>query len=407
MIEIIDKYNCCGCSACVQNCPRGCISMKEDREGFLYPSVDESECIDCGLCEKVCPLLNPPEKITTRKVLAVKNRKEEERMASSSGGVFIGLAKEILLDGGVVFGAVFDEQWEVKHTYAENLAGVKLMMGSKYLQSRIDNCYHEAETFLKKGRKVLFSGTPCQITGLHKYLRKEYPNLISVDFLCHGVPSPGVWRRYLQETFQTSARRAVGKNTVLSSSLSPVSDITSIEFRDKELSGWKKFSFVVRGMSADKADKNSVLLSDRHLDNPYMRGFLANVYLRPSCYDCKCKNGVSHSDLTIADFWGINRLMPDFDDDKGVGMILINTVKGQDIVDNLDLDTRHVSLTEAQQFNGAFREHIGIPPKRKLFFDRYCKIGVAAAVEKSLHVSIGDKIIRKTKHRIKELLGKV
>lgn len=381
--------------------------MKEDHEGFLYPEVDLSTCIDCGLCEKVCPWLNPPDKIIPQKVLAAKNRCEEDRLASSSGGVFIELAKEVLSTGGIVFGAVFDEHWEVEHTYAENLAGVRLMMGSKYLQSRIGNCYQLAEKFLKEGRKVLFSGTPCQITGLYKYLKKEYSNLISVDFLCHGVPSPGVWRRYIHDTFQTLARRAAaGKNTVLSSSLKSVPEITGIEFRDKELTGWKKYSFVVRGVSADKADKNSVLLSDRHFENPFMRGFLANIYLRPSCYDCKCKNGVSHSDLTIADFWGINHLMSDFDDDKGVGMILINSEKGQNMINNLDLDIRETSLSDAMRLNGGFREHIEIPYKRKLFFVRYDKIGVSSAVETALHISIADKIIRKMKRKLQELIGK-
>ena len=380
--------------------------MKEDNEGFLYPEVDMSVCVDCGLCEMVCPLLNTPEKIVPLKIEAAKNRNEKERMQSSSGGIFVALAKEILSCGGVVFGAVFDELWEVKHTYADNLVGVKLMMGSKYLQSRIDDSYKEAEKFLKEGRKVLFSGTPCQLTGLHKYLRKEYPNLVAVDFLCHGVPSPGVWRRYLQDTFQTPARRAVGKNTVLSSSLKSVPEITGIDFRDKELSGWKKFSFVVRGKSADKADKNSVLLSDSHSGNPFMKGFLANIYLRPSCYDCRCKNGVSHSDITIADFWGIDHLMPDFDDDKGVGMILINSEKGQSVIDNLDLDIRETSLFEARRLNGGFREHIEIPYKRKLFFDRFDKIGVSSAVEKALHVSIVDRILRKMNRKLQEFIKK-
>ena len=407
MIKITDKKNCCGCTACVQKCPKRCISMKEDHEGFLYPEVDLSTCIDCGLCEKVCPWLNPPDKIIPQKVLAAKNRCEEDRLASSSGGVFIELAKEVLSTGGIVFGAVFDEYWEVEHTYAENLAGVRLMMGSKYLQSRIGNCYQLAEKFLKEGKKVLFSGTPCQITGLYKYLKKEYSNLISVDFLCHGVPSPGVWRRYIHDIFQTPARRtAAGKNTVLSSSLKSVPEITGIEFRDKELTGWKKYSFVVRGVSADKADKDSVLLSDRHFENPFMRGFLANIYLRPSCYDCKCKNGVSHSDLTIADFWGINHLMPDFDDDKGIGMILINSEKGQNMIDNLDLDIRETSLSDAMRLNGGFREHIEIPYKRKVFFVRYDKIGVSSAVETALHISIADKIIRKMKRKLQELIGK-
>ena len=189
MIQVSKKQDCCGCSACVQRCPRHCISMKEDAEGFLYPDVDMTQCIDCGICEKVCPWLNLHEKSKIQDVLGAKNIDGKERMESSSGGVFIALAKKVIENGGVVFGAVFNKCWEVVHTYAENLKDVKSMMGSKYMQSRMENSYREAEDFLKRGRTVLFTGCPCQITGLHNYLGKEYHNLISVDFLCHGVPS--------------------------------------------------------------------------------------------------------------------------------------------------------------------------------------------------------------------------
>ena len=247
MIHIIEKRNCCGCSACVQRCPEQCITLHEDMEGFLYPEVDKERCVDCGLCEKVCPWQDSTIPVPPLKVLAVKNRNEEERIDSSSGGVFIALAKAVIRKGGVVFGAVFDERWEVIHACAETLEDVREMMGSKYVQSYIGNSYKEAEQFLKQGREVLFCGTPCQIAGLHSFLRKPYNNLLSVDFLCHGVPSPGVWRKYLAETFSISARRAVaGKNTVLSSSLNDMPVITGIAFRDKKLDGWKKFSFVVR-----------------------------------------------------------------------------------------------------------------------------------------------------------------
>ena len=369
MIKITDKKDCCGCAACVQRCPKQCISLKEDGEGFLYPVVDESLCVGCGLCEKVCPIINRPEKLPVKEVLAVKNRNEEERMASSSGGVFVALAKATLEQDGVVFGAVFDENWEVKHTCAESMDGVRPMMGSKYVQSRIGDTFRQAEKFLKEGRKVLFTGSPCQITALHNYLRKDYPNLLSVDFLCHGVPSPGVWRRYLDEAFDRSARRAAaGKNTVLSSSLKSLPVITGIDFRDKTLHGWQKYSFVVRGASASKAGKNTVLLSDIHYDNPFMKGFLRNVYLRPSCYRCKCKNGVSHSDLTIGDFWGINNLMPDFNDGKGIGLLLVNTEKGKDFFACLDMDVRQSSFAVVKQLNKGFREKTYKPSKRKKFF---------------------------------------
>lgn len=410
MIDITDRRDCCGCSACVQKCPRQCISLEEDAEGFLYPRVDASACIGCGLCEKVCPWVNRPAPIAPREVLAVKNRDVAERMASSSGGVFIALAKNVIARGGVVFGAVFDEGWEVKHAYADTVDGVRPMMGSKYLQSRMGDCYREAEAFLKEGREVLFTGSPCQVAGLHGYLRKEYPNLLSVDFLCHGVPSPGVWRRYLDETLGRPARRAAaGKNTVLSSSLKSLPVITGVDFRDKKPFGWKKFSFVVRGASAAKADKNSVLLSAKHYEDAFMRGFLSDVYLRPSCYACRCKNGVSHSDLTIADFWGIDRLMPDFDDDKGVGLVLLNTAKGKAAFGELDMDVRRSSLSDARRFNGGFKERIdGKERARASFYaDVVRGVTVSQAVERCLHVPLWLRLARKAKSLVVHTAKKI
>ena len=402
MIKIQNKQDCCGCFACVQRCPKHCISMKEDEEGFLYPVVDETLCINCGLCEKTCPIINRPEKLPVMKVLAVKNRNEEERMASSSGGVFIALAKKVIEQNGVVFGAVFDENWEVKHTYAETLDGVKPMMGSKYVQSRIEESFCHAEKFLKEGREVLFTGSPCQITALHNYLHKDYPNLLSVDFLCHGVPSPGVWRKYLEERFALSAfKAAAGKNTVLSSSIKSVPVITGIEFRDKTYHGWKKFSFVVRG-SAFKADKNSVLLSDIHSDNPFMRGFLSDVYLRPSCYRCKCKNGVSHSDITIGDFWGVPKVMSDFDDDKGVGVVLLNTDKGKCVFDTLDMEVRETDIAAASILNGGFKENVKIHPKRMEFYKKVLNgKDVSSAVAQVLNVTFLMRVFRKVKRIMK------
>lgn len=367
MIKIQEKNRCCGCSACVQRCPKLCIQLKEDSEGFLYPEVDQSLCIDCGLCEKVCPFLHVDTPVQVLDVWAVKNRDESERLRSSSGGVFIALAKEVIRENGVVFGAVFDEKWEVKHIHAVTLDEVYPMMGSKYLQSRIGNVYKEAESYLKQGRKVLFTGTPCQLAGLRKYLRKDYPNLLAVDFLCHGVPSPKVWRKYLDEV---TTRQGGGKNSVLSHPIGGNGPIRSIEFRSKS-SGWKKYSFALTlsEASAD-GDKNTVLLSRMHREDPYMQVFLSDIILRPSCYACKCKNGVNHSDLTIADYWGINQLMPDFDDDKGVGLVLVNTSKGKSCFETLPLERRKSTLDEARRFNGGFKEHLRVHPKRRRFFER-------------------------------------
>lgn len=416
MIQTTEKKDCCGCSACVQRCPKQCISLQEDNEGFLYPKVDEDTCIHCGLCEKVCPIINQAVKINPLKVLAVKNRNEEERMNSSSGGVFLPLAREVIAKGGVVFGAVYDEQWEVHHVYAEKIEDVYPMMGSKYLQSRIENTYRETEQFLKQGREVMFVGSPCQIAGLRTFLRgKEYSNLLTVDFLCHGVPSPGVWRRYLAETYSEVSLKekcrlqaAAGKNSVLLLSLNATSPIGDIKFRDKRESGWKKFRFVVRQKSALKADKISVLSSDIHYDNPFMRGFLSDIYLRPSCYECKCKNGLNHSDLTIGDYWAARVTDQDFDDDKGVGLVLVNTSKGKEYFDRLNMTVRKSDLDKANLCNGGFNEHTHAHPKRALFFALiYQGKTIKDAVDICLKISLSSRVKNKTKRLVKEVVKQV
>ena len=210
MIKIRQNSDCCGCNACTQSCPLKCISLREDREGFLYPEADLERCCNCRLCNKVCPVINRRETGNPLSVYAVKNRDEEIRRQSSSGGIFTLLAEKILDENGVVFGARFDENWDVKHDYVETREGLALFRGSKYVQSRIGDSYLQAQQFLKKGRKVLFSGTPCQIAGLKLFLGKEYDNLLAVDFVCHGVPSPLVWRMYLSQLIDSHPNMGVG-----------------------------------------------------------------------------------------------------------------------------------------------------------------------------------------------------
>lgn len=406
MITIQNKHDCCGCGACMQHCPKQCITMQEDSEGFMYPQVDEATCIECGLCEKMCPLIQTVEKRQPIEVLAVKNTNEAVRMNSSSGGVFFPLAQQSIAKSGVVFGAAFTTDWQVVITHAESIEQVRPMMGSKYLQASTGTAFRDAERFLKEGREVLFSGTPCQIAGLHKYLRgKDYPNLLTVDFLCHGVPSPGVWRKYLEEVKQNlSARRAsTGKDTV-SSFLNDMPSLEDIAFREKQLHGWKKFSFVVRGKSAYLAGQNSVLLSDIHRENPYMRGFLNDIYLRPSCYGCRCKNGVSHSDITIADFWGIETLMPDFDDDKGVGLVLLSSEKGQKAFYALpNMVVRPSTIEDAKRTNDGFNEKLRPHPQRAAFYQAMQQgKPVTDIVTRLLQTPLKQRVIRLVKRIIKK-----
>lgn len=272
MLDIKIKSDCCGCSACIQICPKQCISMNEDNEGFLYPEIEKDICINCGLCEKVCPELYPGIMRKPLKVFAIKNKDEEIRKKSSSGGIFTVLAETVIREGGVVFGAKFNENWEVVHDYTVTKDGLAAFRGSKYVQSRMGDCFSKAKSFLDQGKKVLFSGTPCQIAGLKRFLRKEYNNLLTVDFICHGVPSPKVWRMYLDETVVRQCEKKAF--------------IEEVSFRDKRL-GWKKYSVsLLFSTTIGNGAKNSVLVSEPFTENLFMRGFLYDVYLRPSCYQC-------------------------------------------------------------------------------------------------------------------------
>ena len=378
----INKSECCGCAACVQCCPKECISITEDSEGFLYPTIDHDLCINCGLCERVCPFKNEQDSRSPIDVYAGQNPNIKDLLNSSSGGVFITLAKEVLKKKGVVFGAIFDSSWEVFHTYAEKVEDVFPMMGSKYVQSRIGNCYKKAKAFLDQNRLVMFVGTPCQIRGLKLFLKnRKYENLICADVICHGVPSPGVWRRYLAETYggynvqaQSRHQATAGKNTVLLSSLNATSPIGDIKFRDKRESGWKKFRFVIRQKSASKADQNTVLSSDIHVNNLYMKGFLADLYLRPSCSRCVCKNGKSQADISLGDFWGIENVSKSFDITLGVSCIISYNKKGTrciDLLRNNGYVLENRILSEIKQYNPAFYRSV-IPNKnRNVFFKKF------------------------------------
>lgn len=407
MINILDKKDCCGCASCVQVCPKQCISMTEDCEGFLYPKVDSVVCVDCGLCEKVCPVINQGYTIVPLATYAAKNKDEKIRYKSSSGGVFTLIAEQILADGGVVFGARFNENWEVIHDYAETVEGLEAFRGSKYLQSVIGDNYKYAKQFLLEGRNVLFSGTPCQIAGFKKFLRKEYENLLTVEVVCHGVPSLKVWRDYLQ---YKRAQHVVGKNTV-SSSIDELPVITGISFRDK-ISGWKKFGFKIC-YAASKAAENSVSKSANIVNSEitpfnedvFMRGFLKNLYLRPSCYHCVARQGKSGADIAIADYWGIQRIHSELDDDKGVNLVLINTQKGQTYFDAIAATLTYTisDYRKAIANNPCIVKSVAEPSQRVQFWREYerqgiaCIDGICQSMTPSKFRVLFSRIVRKLK----------
>ena len=380
MIKIIRKEQCCGCSACLHICPKHSISFREDKEGFLYPLVDTSTCVDCGLCDKVCPVLNQGEERKPLQVYAAKHTDDEIRMKSSSGGIFTLLAEFIIDKGGVVFGARFNENWTVVHNYTETKEGLDPFRGSKYVQSDVGNSYKQVEDFLKTGREVMFTGTPCQVAGLKKYLRKDYENLLTVDFVCHGVPSPMIWRKYLAE--EITRQGDAGKNTVLTSSkVSPV--VTGVNFRDKS-TGWKKFSFVLNFSKASAEGEQNSVLSSVFTDNAYMRAFLSNLSLRPSCYACPAKVGKSGSDITIGDFWGIETALLEFDDDKGASLLFINNDKVANVIDMVR-DKEQVEYKSTIAANSCILYSVDMPINRVFFY--YCLSSSALSVALAKTVS--------------------
>lgn len=355
MIQITNKQDCCGCAACVQKCPKQCISMASDEEGFLYPKVDEASCVHCNLCEKTCPIINQSSPVKPAQVFACINQDEAIRNASSSGGVFQLLAERTINNGGVVFGACFDENWQVVHDYTDSIEGLSRFRGSKYVQSIIGSSYAKANEYLKIGREVMFTGTACQIAGLYKFLNQSYDNLITVDVLCHGVPSPMIWRDYLD--------KVCDKNNVA------LKAISFISFRSKK-TGWRKF-----GMEINAAEHQ--LVCEPLDQNVFLRGFLRDLYLRPSCYNCQFRTGKSHSDITIADYWGIWNHHPQMDDDRGTSLVLLNTPKGSIVFDDLHLKKTETTYEEAFEGNITLEHSVKETPYRQQFWNKYPQEGFA------------------------------
>lgn len=354
MIKITDKHNCCGCSACVQACPMQCINFEEDAYGFRYPVVDMSQCVDCGICEKMCPMINrEKESIEPKYVCAATNPDEGVRMQSSSGGVFTMLAESVLRQSGVVFGAKFNEQWEVVHDFADSIEGIASFRGSKYIQSIIGDTYKKARKILKERRTLLFTGTPCQISGLKSFLRKDYDNLLCVEIACHGVPSPMVWREYVRKIKGTKV-------------------LSSISFRDKR-NGWKDY-----GVSLKDVDGKEVYFQHA-AKNDYMLSFLRDLCIRPSCVNCPAKSGRSGADLLIGDFWGIEGMYPELDDNKGCSLVIAFTEKGKAVFESLDCKYIETTYEEAYRFNPCIIQPSHGSRYTPIFWAKFKKYGVEAA----------------------------
>lgn len=297
------------------------------------------------------------------KSFAATNTQDEVRLKSSSGGVFSSLAERCVARGGTVYGARFTSSWTVEHSGTDRAEDISLYRGSKYVQSKIGHCFVEVRTLLEEGKPIMFVGTPCQVAGLHHFLGKSYENLLTVDFICHGVPSPQVWNWYINDVAKTFVRKNFFNRILYARN--PVKAIRSIEFRNKE-SGWKRYNIVVvfAGIKQSR-------LSYIHYENPYMRSFLLNLNLRPSCYRCSTKSGRSHSDITLADFWNVHKVIDGFDDDKGTSLILINTEKGATAFRETGCRSQEVNFEEAIIYNPSWRTSYEENEKRSSFFHEY------------------------------------
>ena len=383
MINIDNKTKCCGCQACYNICPKDAIEMVADEKGFKYPEVNKDKCINCGLCEKVCPILNNKQIENEPRAYACINKDKKIREESTSGGIFTLLASAVINDGGVVFGACFDENFGVYHTYCEKFEDLGKYRSSKYLQSDMGLSYKKAKEFLDQGRKVLFTGTPCQIEAIKSYLGKEYDNLYLQDIVCHGVPSPMIWDKY-------KSYREEKANSKLS----------KMSFRSKKNTTWSSYNI-------DMNFDNKTSYTINHNDDVYMKAFLKHLSLRESCTDCKFKKNNRLSDITLADFWGIRNVKPEMDDGKGTSLVVVNSKKGQELFDLLkdSMICEKVDFEKAISGNSSFNTISKFNRKTNKFYDEVLKNNNFELVVKkyTFEVDIYGIIKKKIKRIIKKI----
>lgn len=391
-INITEKEKCCGCTACYSTCPQRCISMNPDEEGFLYPVVDSEKCIECGMCETVCPVQHGFKKNAVINGYVVRNKNNDILNASTSGGVFSALAANCLKKGGHVFGAICDEDRVIKHIEIfENLERSTCFKGSKYVQSYLGESFRRIKELLNEGQYVLFSGTSCQVTGLKNYLREEYENLLLVEVICHGTPSPKLWREYVD--FQE------GRNQ---------SRIKDVNFRKKTY-GYHSSTMAIHfenGRNYTGSARVDMML----------KCFFKEISSRPSCYQCICKGELRAADISIYDCWHAGELINRKDDDKGYTNVLVNTSKGEAVLReeyNL-LEVHPVDWKRAIELDGIMITKQPIPHKNRPEFYVYLnEHGIRAAVNRYIPISKIDMAIEKSKlllykagilRRIKKLL---
>lgn len=363
------KSECNGCGICSTICPVNAIRMKEDEEGFLYPVIDEDICIKCNKCKNYCSNFN--NKNTESEVYRGINKDVEDLKISSSGGIFLLFAKEILKENGIVFGVRYDENLRVIHDFANNLDDAKKFCGSKYVRSDLNDTYKKCKRFLEQGKKVLFTGTSCQVQGLNVYLGKNYENLITMDIICHANPSPKVFKLYIDEL-----ERKTGKK------------IKNISFRSKK-NGWRNQTPIIEYDDGSSEEEKT-----------FIKAFLRELINRDCCFNCKFASKYRISDVTIGDFWGIEKIEPNIDYSNGASIFLVNSEKAKQFLEKIEhnVDMRVLKFDSISQYN-----HFSnvIQNERKYTFYRKLnkdKKNVITLMEKYSKITMKNKIKRKIKN---------
>lgn len=386
MQKLADRNICSGCHACFNICPKHCITMEADDEGFLYPHIQEQNCINCGRCNAVCPVLKEYRGQKKGRAFACINNDETIRLNSSSGGIFTMIAEYVIDKGGIVFGASFDDKLNVHHTAVDSKSDLYKLRGAKYLQSSINDTYNEAEQYLKQGKIVLFSGTPCQISGLRSYLNNDYDNLIMQDIICHGVPSPMVWRKFLE--YQKNINNCdIDRKTM-----------PSFRLKDR---GWKRYSLSFKFING-KEYRETI---DKNL---YMQAFLGNVCLRQACYDCHSKSLERESDITLGDFWGVEKVVPGMYDNKGTSLVFVNSQKGFRVFNEIskNMKCKEVDIDEAAKYNSSSFKSCSKPKNRYLFMKNVSAHNFDKCVSKYTKDSLKKRTVKKIKILIKGCVNK-
>lgn len=361
-----DKKDCCSCGACLNICSHHAISMHEDDNGFLYPHINPEVCVNCGLCKAVCNFQSHNVEHTPIQTFAAIGKDTQLTRKSTSGGIFASIAKEFIEAGGHVCGASFDEKWNVKHIVISSASELGKLQGSKYLQSCTGTVYSDVKKLLVKGEKVLFSGTPCQVDGLYGYLRKPYENLVTIDIVCHGVPNSKMFHDYLEYLEK--------KNN---------GSIISFVFRDKDL-GWG-----CHGRVTFDTPNGLVERKQWESSTSYIHYFRGGWIYRENCYHCKYACEHRPADITLGDFWGIEKAHPEYlgkggwNEEDGISLVVANTNKGLEVIMNSKnvVEYRPSTFEKASARNGNLKHPTEMPKGRQQLFENYKTKGWPALEE--------------------------